>query len=159
MRAGNRCGAKRKSGYGDRFGGVRLLGSRAPFEGGTQTAIALKNHFALKALRDGSATDYNMARLGHALNVGLVLCELGVEGEHLATMQAAQSALLGAASRSRAAGRWTVSDGEFHAICGGLQAHDAQLERASVKEIAAAESEITRRVACGDAVHTQGESA
>jgi hypothetical protein len=157
VKAGNRGGGRHKRGRGDGFGGVRLLGLRAPFDAGAQTTIGLKNHFALKALRDGRGNDDAMARLGHALNVGLVLCELDVGAEYLPLMHSAQNALVVCATRSNAAGRWQVRDTEFKAICLGLEVHDAQLERASLEEVAAAEREISRRVACGDVIQVNAD--
>jgi hypothetical protein len=142
VKAGNRGGGRHKRGRGDGFGGVRLLGLRAPFDAGAQTTIGLKNHFALKALRDGRGNDDAMARLG---------------AEYLPLMHSAQNALVVCATRSNAAGRWQVRDTEFKAICLGLEVHDAQLERASLEEVAAAEREISRRVACGDVIQVNAD--
>ncbi len=152
MRAGNRGGVRHKGDKRDRFGGVRLLGLRAPLAEGAQTTIGVKNHFALKALEEGTASGGHMARLAHALNMSLVLCELNIGPQYLTRVQAAQSALVACAERSRTAGYWHVHGAEREAIRSGFEIHDAQLARASLTEIAAAEDEIHRRAVRGDVI-------
>lgn len=155
MRAGNRGGVRHKGDRRDRLGGIRLLGLRAPLAEGAQTTIGVRNHFALKALEEGMASDQHMARLAHALNIGLVLSELDIGREYLTQVQAAQRALVTCAERSRTAGYWHVDDAEREAIRTGLVVHDAQLGLASLTEIAAAEDEIRRRKVRGDVIEAK----
>ena len=158
MRAGNRDRVQCKRRRGDKLGGLRLLGLKAPMSEEAQTSIGVKNHFALKALWNGVGSHDDIVRVAHALNVGLVLCELGVGEKYLPEVQAAQNALVGIATRSRELGRWTLNEVEYRAICAGLEVHDAQLELASVKEIATAEEEIVRRASHGDVISAKGVS-
>lgn len=145
--------AKRRG--ADEIGGLRLLGARAPLIDEMQTTIGVKAHLAVNSLLSGRGSRGDMVHLAYALNVALMLCELGVGSEHIPIVLEAQQALTSCASVSCRLGRWVLDDLLCRPICKGLEIHDAQLDAASHAQVAAAESEIRRRIEIGEIVRTE----
>jgi hypothetical protein len=91
-----------------------------------------------------------MNQLTYALNLALVLCELGFGPEQEAYIHRAQECLMRMAADGRRGGGWHVDEEAYRAIGRALDVHDQQVESATQAEIRIAEETIKARLAAGD---------
>ncbi|SEU40545.1 hypothetical protein SAMN03159335_06338 [Burkholderia cepacia] len=103
----------------------------------------------------GRGTDTGMNQLAYALNLALVLCELGFRSEQAACIRLAQEFLARVGAEGRRGGRWHVDEEAYRAIGPALDVHDQQVETATVAEIRRAEETIKDRLAVGDVVRVE----
>lgn len=136
---------------------VRLFGDRLLVPPGHAMKVELAYHLALEEMRMGRGTDTGMNQLAYALNLALVLCELGFRDEQAASIRLAQECLARVGADGRRGGRWCVDEEAYRAIGPALEVHDHQLETATVTEIRRAERTILDRIAAGDVVRVEAE--
>ncbi|WP_155754598.1 hypothetical protein [Burkholderia stagnalis] len=96
-----------------------------------------------------------MNQLAYALNLALVLCELGFRDEQAARIRLAQECLARVGAEGRRGGRWCVDEEAYRAIGPALEVHDHQLAVATVAAIRRAERAIKDRLAAGDVVRVE----
>lgn len=134
---------------------LRLFGDRLLVPPGHAMKVELAYHLALEEMRIGRGTDTGMNQLAYALNLALVLCELGFSNEQAACIRLAQECLARVGAEGRLGGRWCVNEEAYRAIGPALEVHDHQLETATVTEIRRAERTILDRIAAGDVVRVE----
>lgn len=134
---------------------VRLFGDRSLIPAGHVTKVELAYHLALEEMRKGRGTDTGMNQLAYALNLSLVLCELGFGPEQEACIHRAQECLVRMGAAGRRGGRWSVDDEMYRAIGPALEVHDQQVESATQADIRIAEETIKARLAAGDVVRVE----
>lgn len=115
--------------------------------------VGIAYHLALEQLWIGKGNDSHMNQLAYSMNLAMALCELGVMGELLPSITAAQDALVRANWISRKEGRWTLNEAAYETICEALSAQDQQVATATAGELLAAEKIIKSRLASGDVIH------
>ncbi|WP_212197104.1 hypothetical protein [Burkholderia vietnamiensis] len=134
---------------------VRLFGDRLLVPSAHAMKVELAYHLALEEMRMGRGTDTGMNQLAYALNLALVLCELGFRNEQAACIRLAQECLVRVGADGRRGGRWCVDEEAYRAIGPALAVHDHQLETATVTQIRRAERTILDRIATGDVVRVE----
>lgn len=138
---------------------VRLFGDRLLVPPGHAMKVELAYHLALEEMRMGRGTDTGMNQLAYALNLALVLCELGFRSEQVACIRVAQECLARLGAEGRRGGRWCVDEEAYRAIGPALAVHDSQFVTATVAEIRRAERTILDRIAAGDVVRVEAGAA
>lgn len=133
----------------------RMLGRATALPRNHAITVGVAYHLALERIWRGQGDDTNMNQLAYSLNVAMALCELGVEANDSACIEAAQDALVRANWISRKEGRWTMSDESYRSICAALAVHDRQVEMATRGELLAAEKIIKDRLAAGQVIHVE----
>ncbi|WP_198390432.1 hypothetical protein [Burkholderia ubonensis] len=134
---------------------VRLFGDRLPIPPGHAMKVELACHLALEEMRMGRGTDTGMNQLAYALNLALVLCELGFRRDQETCIRRAQEYLARMGAEGRGGGRWCVDEEAYRAIGPALDVHDQQVETATVAEIRIAEETIKDRLAAGNVVRVE----
>ncbi len=134
---------------------VRLFENRSLIPESHARKVGLAYHLALEEMRRGRGTDAAMNQLAYALNLALVLCELGFGPEQEARIHRAQEFLEHAVVGGRQGRRWHVSEEAYRAICPALEVHDQQIETATHADIRRAEEKIKERLAAGDVVRLE----
>jgi hypothetical protein len=148
---GNRIQHKRR----DPTPFVRLFGDRSLIPASHAIKVELAYHLALEEMRKGRGTDTGMNQLAYALNLALVLCELGFGPEQEACIHRAQECLVRMGAEGRRGGRWHVDEELYRSIGAALEVHDQQIESATQAEIRIAEETIKARLAEGEVVRVQ----
>jgi len=117
--------------------------------------LALTNHAAMEALRMGEATQADMQDLANMINVMEALTEVNPAfGEdYSAEIEAAQAAMVSLAARCKQRGVFTCTAAELDALRVAIELHDAQLEIATVNDIAEAMKIIKNVVSSGKSTH------
>lgn len=117
--------------------------------------LALSNHTAMDVLRMGEATQVDMQVLANMLNMMEALTEVNPAfGEdYSAEIEAAQAAMMSLAARCKERGVYTCTAAELDALRVAIELHDAQLEIATVNDIAEAMRVIKSVVGSGNATH------
>ena len=117
--------------------------------------LALSNHTAMDVLRQGEATMVDMKVLADMLNVMEALTEVNPAfGEdYSAEIEAAQAAMMSLVARCKERGVFTCTAAELDALRVAIELHDAQLEIATVNDIAEAMKNIKSVVSSGKATH------
>ncbi|KND62350.1 Phage protein [Candidatus Burkholderia verschuerenii] len=131
---------------------VRLFGDRSVIPAGHATKVGLAYHLALEEMKKGRGTDTGMNQLVYALNLALVLCELGFGAEQGACIHHAQECLVRMGAEGRRGDRWNVDEDVYRAIGAALEVHDQQVGSATQADIRIAEETIKARLAAGDVV-------
>ncbi|WP_143055735.1 hypothetical protein [Paraburkholderia hospita] len=93
-----------------------------------------------------------MNQIAYALNLAVVLCELGFETERERCVHRAQEWLMRLAAEGRSACHWQVDQNGYCAIGQALAVHDQQLGIAPQAEIRKADSILKARIAKGDVI-------
>lgn len=97
--------------------------------------LQIKNHLALKTLRQGRGGKADVDVLIWALNVAEALTRQSIGAEYLATIKAGQDALYALAQRGVAQGRFVFSGPELKAMDLAMEVHEAQMEICTIAEL------------------------
>ena len=125
-----------------------LLGGLTRIGGEHLTKLNTKNHAAMHCIVHGHGTRDLWDRLVGAINMALVMCELGTGHEYRPDLIAGRDALATLCTRYRRTGTWVFTGGEMQAVNLALEVHDAQLEISRVIDVERAADEVVRRIRC-----------
>lgn len=117
--------------------------------------LSLTNHTSMDVLRMGEATQLDMQVLTNMLNMMEALTRVNPAfGEdYSAEIDAAQSAIMSLVARCKDRGVFTCTASELDALRVAIELHDAQLNIATVNDIAEAMKIIKSVVSSGGATH------
>jgi hypothetical protein len=117
--------------------------------------LALSNHTAMDVLRKGKATMVDMKVLTDMLNVmeALTRVNQAFGEDYSQEIEAAQQAIMSLVARCKERGVFTCTASELDALRVAIELHDAQLEIATVNDIAQAMDIIKSVVGSGNATH------
>lgn len=117
--------------------------------------LALTNHTAMEELRKGEASQVEMQVLANMLNMIEALTQVSPAfgGDYSAEIEAAQAAMMSLVARCKERSVFTCTAAELDALRVAIELHDAQLEIATVNDIAEAMKIIKNVVSSGKATH------
>ena len=117
--------------------------------------LALTNHTAMEELRKGEASQVEMQVLANMLNVMEALTKVhpAFGEDYSQEIEAAQAAMMSLFARCKERGVFTCTAAELDALRVAIELHDAQLEIATVNDIAEAMRVIKSVVSSGGATH------
>jgi hypothetical protein len=117
--------------------------------------LALTNHTSIDVLRRGEASRVDMQVLTNMLNMMEALTEVNPAfGEDYSQeIESAQAAMMSLVARCKERGVFTCTAAELDALRVAIELHDAQLEIATVNDIAEAMKIIKSVVSSGKATH------
>lgn len=115
--------------------------------------LKLSNHVAMESLRKGEATMADIDALVNMLNVMEALTRVNPAfGEdYSAEIEAAQAAIMSLVARCKDRGVYTCTGAELDAFRVALELHDAQLDIATVNDVASAAKLVAHIVGSGKA--------
>lgn len=111
--------------------------------------VQLINHGAMHSLTAGTGTRDDWQYVCNALNVAVVLAEMGIGDEYLPQIKEAMAAHAECGKRLYVHGRAVYTGPQLTAVNLGVEIHDAQLEVANVAQMEKAHIEVTRRLHAG----------
>lgn len=121
-----------------------------PLTGAQADNISVLHWICFRAITDdGVATEENWSNLAQAVNMSLLLAEKGIGAEHMCLTFDAQEALMRAAKRGKATGRWGFDGDGIRAVQQALELHDEQIKVASKAELLEALHTLRKRVDSG----------
>lgn len=97
--------------------------------------LQIKNHLALKTLRQGKGSKADVDVLIWALNIAEALTYQDIGAEYAGEISAGQDALYTLAQRGAAQGRFVFSGSELKAIDLVMEIHEAQMEICTIAEL------------------------
>ena len=112
--------------------------------GGFLMTLKIKNHAALTALTQGSATRADIDTLISCVNITEALYRLGIGREYGDVVKDGLAALRAVGSRGAANNRFILRAPEMAALNNVMELHDAQLDLCVVKDIERA-TELVRK--------------
>jgi hypothetical protein len=108
--------------------------------------LKLINHGSMKALTDGSATKTEWDYICTALNVTVVMAEMGLGDDYMDDIKAAMLAHAQCGKRLYQGGRLGYTGEQLTAVNKALEIHDAQIDIATVAELEKAHMEVQKRL-------------
>lgn len=111
--------------------------------------LLLKNHGALAAIVQGRGDREAFDKLTGAINMGNVMCEMGIGDEFRASMLAGRDAMIEMGKRALQTGRFVFKGCELAAMNEAIACHDAQLENIRAIDVERASNEVLRRIRHG----------
>lgn len=126
---------------------VDAFAARLPMATDKQQDVSLVAHQALTALTQGNGTEFDYEALAVAMNLSMLLTEIGVGREYLAVAIAGQEAIVRCKARAERTGKWGLDGPAIAALEHALELHDQQVEIATQAQMSAALREMHRRAA------------
>ena len=111
--------------------------------------LNIRNHGALAAIIQGHGDRATFDLLVGAINMGNVMCEMGIGDEFRGTMIAGRDALMSMGKRALRSGRFGFTGDELKAMNAALECHDTQLENIRAIDVERASDEVVRRIRHG----------
>jgi hypothetical protein len=108
--------------------------------------VNIKNHAALAALAQGNGGKVEWDLMAGAMNMGVVMAEMGIGPEFLATIITGREALLEVGKRGLTKGRFVFTGDELAAMNEAMACHDAQVENVRAIDLDRAAAEVERRL-------------
>lgn len=112
-----------------------------------QTKLKVGLHWSMAKITKGEGDTTDWQNVSDALNVSMVLCEMGLGKEYLPELETAMYAMVDLRDRYKKTGRMVLKALEMQAINLGLELHDEQIAVAPVKDMELALAEVQRRLA------------
>jgi hypothetical protein len=112
-------------------------------------ALNIRNHGAMAAMVQGQGDRVTWDLLVGAINMGNVMCEMGIGDEFRAWMIAGRDALMEVGKRAVKGGHFGFTGDELKAMNLALECHDAQLENIRAIDVDRASDEVIRRIRHG----------
>jgi len=128
---------------------MRLLGQHLPTPAEQVGKVALSAHLSVDILLRGRGGEGEVRQLVYAINLSLILCEMGYGVEQLAVILAAQTALGAAGALMCDAGQWKLALNASTAVFQAIEIHEQQIELASEHDLARADLELKSRATNG----------
>lgn len=114
------------------------------------TDLGVAYWLSLENLRTGAATEEAWSCIVSALNIGVVLCELGVGPEHELAFVAALDGAFRAKLRSAKSGTFRLDGEAMRDIEAAFQIHDEQMKLATRAEVTQAMRTVHARIESGN---------
>ena len=114
-----------------------------------QTKLKLGYHMAMTSLTKGEGTTTDWQIVSDAMNVAMVLCEMGYGEEYLPDLTVAMQAMLAVRDRYKNGASLLFRGEEMQAVTLGLELHDAQVEIVPLVSFEKALGEVNRRLVKG----------
>ena len=108
-----------------------------------------RNHGAMARMVLGDGTRDDWDALVGAINIGNVMCEMGIGNEFRDAMIAGRDALCELGKRGVKDGRFIFKGAEMAAMNEALACHDAQLENIRAIDVDRASDEVIKRIRHG----------
>lgn len=157
-----RAARQHKSRHRDRacspVGGLFLFGEMAiraedkkPLLKDQQKEISVAHWISFEALIHAPyPTCYQLETIGSALNIGLILCEMGIGGDDIELLfQRALDGVFRAKLRGEKLNRWRLDGAAIEDVRICLELHDQQLELATKAEVKQAILTVDKRISEG----------
>lgn len=126
---------------------VDAFAAHLPMATDKQQDVSLVAHQSLTALTSGKGTEFDSDALAVAMNLSMLLTEIGVGREYQAVAIAGQEAVARCKARAERSGKWGLDGPGIAAIEHALELHDQQVEIATQAQMSAALREMRRRAA------------
>ncbi|AZG14954.1 hypothetical protein [Cupriavidus pauculus] len=126
---------------------VDAFAARLPMAVDKQQDVSLVAHQSLTALTQGKGSDFDVGCLAVAMNLSMLLSEIGVGREYLSIAIAGQEAVMRCKARAERTGKWGLDGPGIAAIEQAIDLHDQQLEIATQAQMSAVLREMNRRKA------------
>lgn len=123
---------------------------KRPLNEGQAVDIAATYWLALDVMVRGDASELHWATVAFSLNLGLILCEMGIGEAYTDDFRRALDGIFVVQLRGQKTGAWRFDATGLAAVRKALWVHDEQLELATKEEVTAAKAEIQRRVMEGN---------
>ena len=114
-----------------------------------QTKLKVGYHLSMAALCKGEGDTHDWQNVSDALNVAMVLCELGYGEDYLSDLSLGMQAMLAMRDRYKQGMSLLFRGEEMQAVNLGLSLHDAQVEEVPLAAFEKALDEVNRRLAKG----------
>jgi hypothetical protein len=121
--------------------------------------VKIINHSAMTQLTRGLGTRHDWDYISTALNIAIVLAELGVGHEYLEQIKNAMWCHAQCGKRFYTHGKVGYSGPELSVVNLALEVHDAQVDAATVGEMEKAHIEVSRRLRNNNITHKVKEEA
>lgn len=128
-----------------------------PLRGDQVTDIGVAYWLSLENLRTGPASEESWCNVACALNIGLVLCEMGIGPEYEETFVAALDGAFRAKARN--SGNFRLDGDAMRDIEEAFAAHDLQMQHATRAEVTKAMQTVRRRIDTGNVYTVQTAGA
>jgi len=117
-----------------------------PMTRGDALEVEAYSEFAYLNMVQGQGSDESWNMLAVAMNVAMVLAEMGLGEDHTEEIRTALDGLFAAKVRGERTGRWGFDGPAIVSVRRGLDVHIAQLEVATRREIDQARATVQQRV-------------
>ena len=114
------------------------------------TEACLAHWLSLVALKFGAANEAAWSTVVQALNLGMLLCEIGFGPDLLGSMVAAQDGAFRAYARAQRTGSFRLDGAGIYAVTRGIEIYDWQLQWASRHDLLQAEAAMYARMLAQD---------
>lgn len=114
-----------------------------------QTKLKVGYHMSMAALCRGEGDTHDWQNVSDAMNVAMVLCEMGYGEDYLPDLSVAMQSMLAMRDRRKAGQKLLFRGEEMQAVNLGLELHDAQVEEVPRAAFEKALDEVNRRLAKG----------
>lgn len=111
--------------------------------------LLVVNSLALQAIVQGRGTRDDWDKLVGAVNMGNVMCEMGIGNEFRGAMIAGRDALCEVGKRYMRSERFVFTGAELKAVNEAVACHTAQLENVRAVDVGRASAEVIRRIQYG----------
>lgn len=111
--------------------------------------LLVVNSLALQAIVQGRGTRDDWDKLVGAVNIGNVMCEMGIGNEFREAMIAGRDALCEVGKRYMRSERFVFTGDELKAVNEAMACHTAQLENVRAVDVDRAAAEVIRRIQYG----------
>lgn len=135
----------------NRTAGIDVLERRTPMAVSQTLDLGIAYHVALDEMLHGRGTEEHWSTVVCALNIALVLAEMGFGTDQIAIMKAALDGAVRTRDRARRVGTWAFDGDGMSAIRLAMETHDQQMEIVTKATILAAIAEVHRRIDSGNA--------
>jgi hypothetical protein len=129
---------------------VTALVRPAPEAARTKTKIGI--HLAMTNITKGEGTKDDWQEVANALNLSVILAEMGYGQEYVPLIVEAQGSMVMVRDRLKATGKAILRGIEMRAINEALAVHDEQIDLATVKDIERALLAVEKALAQGNFV-------
>ncbi|CAN7610095.1 hypothetical protein LJR034_004673 [Caballeronia sp. LjRoot34] len=135
----------------NRTAGIDVLERRTPMAVSQTLDLGIAYHVALDEMLHGRGTEEHWSTVVCALNIALVLAEMGFGVEQVQIMNSALDGAVRARDRARQVGTWAFDGDAVLAVRLAMETHDQQMEIVTKATILAAIAEVHRRIDTGNA--------
>lgn len=132
-----------------RTAGLDVIERRAPMDINQTTDLGIAYHVALDEMIHGRGTEDHWSTVVCALNIGLVLAEMGCAALYIGIIKDALDGAVRTRDRARKIGRWGFDGDALLDVKHALEIHDAQMAIVTKATIIAALAEVHRRIDAG----------
>jgi hypothetical protein len=124
----------------------RVISGFVKIGGSHLQTLLIKNHAALANMTAGRGTKNDFDLLAGAINMAVVMSELGTGEQYAKIIMSGQDALHSCGKRFIKHGKFAFTGDELRAINDAMEIHDSQLAASRAFDVEAAYNEIHRRL-------------